>query len=412
MSPVTVLLSYPAPDAHRTSDRISFGRELHRFLAGAGFAVIEHRLGSPPAVDFGPVGVAVVEVGDSVESAGAQTRRWRAELGDRILPVMWVAPAGAVAAGLDAGADAVLVRPIEPDVFVAQLHAMARTNAIAARQAARAKEARLLGDQLRNALADLAREHFMIRRVRAAMLPRSLPMVGAARFHACYRPRGRAGADFLDVRRLDEHHVGFFVGDVVSTGAAASGALGLYVQQTMVMKEIGELSYRIVPPGEVLTGVNRALLELGTDEHPLVAMLAGVLNTRTGAVTLARAGLPAAVHVPAIDPPCAWNVPGPFLGTAHTTYETSSGTLAPGDRLLIGTDGTRPSGTPDPSEPTHLIEAAVKHRMLTGSAFADTVARELLQNVRHADDFTLLCVEMTQSRTEPPGAVVAGEQSS
>ena len=384
-TPATVLLSSP-PD--------STGDELRKLVASAGFAVADHLLGSPPAVDFGPVVVALIEVGARADVAAAQTRRWRAELGDQFVPVLWVTSPERAAAGLDAGADAVLTRPLDPAVFVAQLRALARAQATAARVAVRAGEARLLGDQLRRAVAQQEREQEMARRVRATFLPRSFPKVGAARFHACHRPRGRAGGDFHDVRRLDEHHIGFFVGDVIGTGAAAGGLLGVFVQQSVVMKEIGELSYRVVPPDEVLTGVNRQLLGLGADDLPLVAMLAGVLNAETGAVVLARAGLPAAVHVPATGVPGVWAVPGPFLGTADTTYQALSGTLLPGDRLLIGTDGTRPDGDPGPAGTDRLLEAAAKHRAATGPAFVDAVARELLQHVRHADDFTLLGVEM------------------
>jgi serine phosphatase RsbU (regulator of sigma subunit) len=248
----------------------------------------------------------------------------------------------------------------------------------------------LLGDQLRKALAQLEREQELSRRVRGAFLPRSLPEVGAARFRVCHRPRARTG-DFHDVRRLDEERVGFLVGDVVGTGALG-GLLGVFVQQCAVMKEIAAEGYRIVPPGEVLTAVNRQLLALGADDLPLVALTVGVLNAKSGAVLLARAGLPAAVHVPASGEPALWSVPGPFLGTADTTYETIHGVLNPGDRLLIGTDGTRPDGDPGGAE--HLLEAASKHRDASGPGFVDAVARDLLAQVRHADDFTLLGVEM------------------
>jgi serine phosphatase RsbU (regulator of sigma subunit) len=284
---------------------------------------------------------------------------------------------------------------------VAQLRALARAQTVAARVAARASEARLLGDQLRRALAQQEREQEMARRVRATFLPRAFPEVGATRFNVCYRPRSRTGGDFHDVRRLDEQHIGFFVGDVIGNGAAAGGLLGVFVQQSVRMKEIAEKSYRIVPPGEVLTNVNRELLALGADDLPLVAMLAGTLNATTGAITLARAGLPAAVHVPASGTPGVWAVPGPFLGTADTTYQPFSGTLAPGDRLLIGTDGTRPDGDPGPAGSDRLLEAAAKHQARQGSEFVDAVARELLLHVRHADDFTLLGVEMAAD--PPPG---------
>jgi serine phosphatase RsbU (regulator of sigma subunit) len=385
MSPATVLLSCPPT---------STGQELHRFVTAAGFAIADHRLGSPPTVDFGPAAVAVIEVGDSHDIAAAQTRRWRAELGDHFLPILWVATPDAIVAGLDAGADVVLPRPVEEGVFGAQLRALARARSTAAKAAVRAGEARLLGDQLRKALAQLEREQEMARRAHATFLPRTFPMVGGARFNVCYRPRSRSGSDFHDVRRLDEQHIGFYVGDVVGASAASAHLLGVIIQQSVAMKEIAELSYRIVPPNEVLAAVNRELLSLGAEELPLVAMLAGVVNAKTGALTVARAGLPAAVHVPAAGAPTVWAVPGPFLGAADATYQSLSGTLAPGDRLLIGTDGTRPDGDPGPAGTDRLLGAATKHQTANGSEFVDAVARELLQHVRHADDFTLLCVEM------------------
>jgi len=388
MPPPTVLLSSP-PD--------STGDELRKLVSSAGFTVTDHLLGSAPAVDFGPIVVAVVEVGERPEVALAQTRRWRAELGDQFVPILWVASTEKITAGLDAGADAVLPRPVEPSLFVAQLRAMARAQSTVARIAARASESRLLGDQLRKAIAQLEREQDMARRVRGTFLPQRLPQVGGTRFHVCFRPRSRAGGDFHNVWRLDEHHVGFFVGDVIGTGAAAGGLLGVFVQQAIAMKEIAGQSYRLVPPDEVLTAVNRQLLGLTAEELPLVALLVGILNAQTGSLTIARAGLPAAVHVPARGNPGMWAVPGPFLGTADTTYQSLSGTLNPGDRLLIGTDGTRPDGDPGPASTDRILEAASHHRDQKGSAFVDAVARELLQHVRHADDFTLVGIEMIGS---------------
>ncbi len=380
-TPATVLLSGPPG---RTDVDLRAG------ITAAGFAVSDHALGSAPAVDFAPVVVAVVDVPERVDVAAAQTRRWRAELGDQIVPVLWVASGAAAAVGLDAGADVVLARPVEPAAFVAQLRALARAHATAARVAARAAEARLLGDQLKKALGHLDREHDLARRVHAGFLPQSLPEVGRARFGVCHRSRTRSAGDFYNVQRLDEHHVGFLVGDVVGTGASAGGLLDVFVQQCAVMKEIRGSRYRVVPPDEVLSAVNRQLIALGADDPPLVALLAGVLNTDTGSISLARAGLPAPVHVPARGEPSVWAVPGPFLGTADSTYELRSGVLRPGDRLLIGTDGTRPDGGPGGTD--RLLEVAAKHRAT--SALVDAVSRELLQQVRHADDFTLLSVEM------------------
>jgi len=381
----TVLLSAPPGTG---------AEDLRRHLAAAGFAVSDHALGSAPAVDFVPVAVAVIDASERPEVAAAQTRRWRAELADECLPVLWVAPSELAPAALDAGADAVLPRAAAPEALVAQVRSMARARAAAGRVSARATESRLLGDQLRRTVAQLEREQEMARRVRQNLIPQRLPRVAAARFDVCYRPMSRAGGDFHDVRRLDEHHVGFFLGDVVGTGTAAGGLIGVFAQQAVVMKEIGEKSYRLVPPRDVLTGVNRQLLGLGADDLPLVAMAAGLLNARTGELTLARAGLPPAVYVAANGPSAVWAVPGGFLGVADTPYEQLSATLAPGDRLLLGTDGTRPDGDPGPDATDRLLASAARHRAAPGTEFLDAVARDLLSHVRHPDDFTLLGVEM------------------
>lgn len=390
-APASVLLS--AAPGTATED-------LRRALAAAGFAVADHPLGAAPAVDFAPHAVAVIDPGERFDVAAAQTRRWRSELGDEFVPVLWVAPPGRAAEALDAGADALVPRPFEPAALVAQVRALARARAGAARVAARAAEARLLGDQLRRTVTQLEREQEMARRVRQSLIPQRLPVVGAARFAVCYRPLSRAGGDFHDVRRLDEAHVGFVVGDVVGTGTAAGGLIGVYAQQATVLKEIGERSYRLVPPNEVLAGVNRQLLGLGGDDMPLVAMAVGLLNAETGALALARAGLPPAVHVPASGPPAVWAVPGPFLGVADTPFEVLRGALAPGDRLLIGTDGTRPDGDPGPGATDRLLDAAARHRDTPGARFVDAVARDLLAHVRHADDFTLLGVERAAAGTD------------
>lgn len=380
-----------------TSSPGSPSDDLRAAIAGAGFAATDHILGAIPSVDFDPVIAAVIDVGDRVDVAAAQTRRWRAELGDHLVPVLWVLPGESPTAairGLDAGADAVLARPLDPAVFAAQVRAMARAHATAARLGTRAAEARLLGDQLRKSYTQLDGELEMVRRVHQAFLPRSLPRIAAARFAVCHRPRSRAGGDFYDLRRLDEHHVGFLVGDVLAPGSAVGSLVGVLARQAAVWKEITTDGYRLVPPDDVLAAVNRELLSLGLEDPPLVAMLVATLDARDGTVTLARAGMPAPVHLPAEGEPAAWSVPGPFLGTAEATHQPLCARLAPGDRFLVGSDGTRNDGEPGTVGTGPLLAASGRHRALAGQAFVDAVAQDLLSHAQHPGDFTLLGVEM------------------
>jgi DNA-binding response OmpR family regulator len=379
MPPPTILVSTNLPD--RADD-------LGEWLAATGFAVRPHAVGTAAGVEFGSLTAAVVEVGARPDSAAAQTRRWRAELGDELLPILWVLPtadAAVAVLGLEAGADAVLARPLDRAAFAAQVRAAASRRADTGRVAGRAAEARLLGEQLARARAQTERELAAARRIHFALQQQPLPELGAARFHVCHRPRGPAGGDFHVARSLDPDRVLFLLGDVLGAGMTAP-LLGLFLTTVATGSAHTDA-------GAILSHVNRELLRLGLDDAPLVAMCVGIVNAHTGQFALARAGLPAPVFLPADGDPDALAVPGPFLGTAETTFVTHTGRLRSGDRLLLGTDGTRPAGDPGPADGSPIPDVAVRHRDLPGPRFAEAVATDLLSQVRHEEDFTLMVVE-------------------
>jgi hypothetical protein len=61
---------------------------------------------------------------------------------------------------------------------------------------------------------------------------------------------------------------------------------------------------------------------------------------------------------------------------------------------VIGTDGIRRDANPDPAGTDRLLEVAASHRDRTGQSFVDAVARDLLAEVTHEEDFTILGIEM------------------
>jgi sigma-B regulation protein RsbU (phosphoserine phosphatase) len=369
--------------------------ELREWLAAAGVEVRAHVLGSTPSVDFTALAMAVIEVGEKTDAALIQTRRWRAELGDDGLPIVWVLPradAKLAAQGLEAGADVVMARPLEEAMLIAQVKSAVRARTSATRVAARANESRILGEHLQKALAEAERERSALRRVRLAFLQRSFPEMGAARFAVSYRPRARAGGDFYDLVPIDDNRVVFVIGDVIGADAA-SELIG-----NLVARIAARTARQSHLAGDVLASVNRQLLGLGLEEPPLVAMVVGILEPNTGLLSLARAGLPAPVCLSRSGGSQAWTIPGPFLGTTETTYATFSSRLCPGDKLLIGTDGIRPDGNPNPTGGDALVEAAERHRALDGQSFVDAVANDLLAKVRHHDDVTLFLVELVRNQ--------------
>ncbi len=376
-----VLVSSVSPDS---------AAGLRAVLTGAGFEVADHRLGSSPTVEFDGIGAAVIDAGDLVSAAVAQTKRWRLECGDDRVPMLWVlasACSETAAAALEAGADACLARPVDAAVLAAQVQALARARSASARLAAKAAEARLLGDQLRQVYARINAVSALAGQVHRVCLGRGLPQVGAAVFSVAHRPHGRNPRDFFAVRRLDGDRAGFFLGTILGQAATASSLLALFIHESI---EFHAPSSEASPePGAILAKLNKDLLALGLEDPPLVAMLAGTVDGRDGTIALARAGLSAPLYLPRAGDATAWGTAGPFLGTAEAAFETVRQSLLPGDRLLLRTGGAR-------SEEDCHLAALGRHQDLEGQELEELLAAALPPRSDSCEDLTLLMIRIEE----------------
>jgi sigma-B regulation protein RsbU (phosphoserine phosphatase) len=350
--------------------------DLRAALAAAGFAVAGAELGPPPP-DLAAASAVVVNVGDSPVPAAGFTRLVRAELGDRIVPVVWLAPTPDVlTVGLDAGADAGLVRPYEPAALVAQVRAAVRVRTQAEKLAGRADEARTLNDQLRKLHESREADRRLAVRVQLGGLPDRLPAVGPVRFAASSRrvwPSGLRG--WFGVSRLDEDHVGFWVAD---PGSESLGGMlvGLAARQAAAGRELTDAGPRLVPPGEVLGRVNRALVGLELDPPPLVGFAYGLIDCRTAAVSLARAGAPPTVLLPAGGDARPWVGPGPFLGAFDAEFTDHEVRLEPGDRLVLASvgdlEGVAGLVEKHAGSPAQQLADAIQAALVARDAFTET----------------------------------------
>lgn len=369
--------------------------ELRAALEGAGFAVTAVGLSGIDPAEVARCQAAVLDVtAKTLTTAQALSRRWRIELGEQYVPMVWlVGDDVSTVAGLDAGADAALRQPVAPDQLIAQVKALLRVQHLHARLSSRAVESQHLNQRLQQAYQQIDGDLELTRRIHRGFLPRTLPEIGQAKFAVCYRPRSRIGGDFYDVVRLDEDHVSAYVADAMGRGLPASSLLSIFVKKSMAAKEILGRSYRLVPPGEVLDRLNRDLVNLSLPEPPFVTMLYMQLNCRDGNVTFARAAHPHPLYVPADGDPEYWHSAGTLLGVFEAEYPVQQRQLRPGDKVLLYSDGVHPptTGPGGPNDP--LTEAVKKHRHLAVQPFVDQVARDLLEDSHHPEDFTLLCVE-------------------
>jgi hypothetical protein len=341
-TPPRVLLNGPAAD------------DIVGALEAAGYAVT--RADRP--TDLSAYSAVVVDADAKSTAAAAFTRLCRVEAGPRPLPIVWVVaePCAAVA-GLDAGADACLARPLDPAILAAQLRAATRLRDLLVDHEDRADSTRRVNDELRAAYAGAAAAVDLARRVRAGALPGKLPTVGPIRFGVAHH--GPAAVGLYDVLRFDDDRAGFWL----ATAGGRRSIVGELVRLAILLA----VPPRPTPPPEVLDNVNRALLRLDLDPSPLVGLAYGLINAHGGVVTLARAGLPPAVYLPPTGEPQSWVGPGPFLGAFDAEFASHGGELRPGDKLVFASSG----------EPAAVIEVAARHRSLAVPELAAAVAREL-----------------------------------
>lgn len=371
--------------------------EVRRLLDDGGYEAGGHLLGTPDPAPADGHQLVVIEGGG--DSGPELCRRLRRRLDDAFVPILFVtddARPEARLASFEAGADTYLLRPFAPGELLAQVRALLRIKDTHDRLREKTAEVHRINKRLQQAYQQIDQELELAQRIQTSFLPQSLPEVPRVRFAVHYALCGRVGGDFYDVFRLDEHHVAFYIADAMGHGVPAS-LLTIFLKQGVRGKSIHGSEYRLVPPGEVLARLNKELMGQQLPELPFITMVYVLLNCSDGTLTFARAGHPHPLHLPTAGDPSLWACEGGgLLGIFVTQYREQKHVLRAGDKLLLYTDGLDTgAGDSGGGETTKLLKAcAVQHRALPIHEYVPRVANELLAQVKQADDFTLLGVEM------------------
>jgi sigma-B regulation protein RsbU (phosphoserine phosphatase) len=372
--------------------------ELRRLLAAGGHDATGHLLGEPdPELDAHPL--IIVDASRADTEGMALCRRLHNRLEQRVVPILYVtddhSPATRLAC-FAAGADTYLLRPFAPGEVLAQVRALLRLKDTHDRLAEKTAEVHRINRRLQAAYQQIDQELELAQRIQSSFLPQTMPELPHCRFAVHYLLCGRVGGDFYDVFRLDEDHVGFYVADAMGHGVPAS-LLTIFVKKGIRAKEVFGNQYRLVPPGEVLSRLNRELLEQQLSENPFITIVYGLLNFREGTLHFARAGHPYPLYVPADGPPSYWQVEGLLLGVVDATFRQQTHRLKRGDKVLFYSDGID-SATFAGREPgsASLLACAERHRDLPVREFVGQVARDLFGSDKHPDDLTLLGLEILE----------------
>ncbi len=258
-------------------------------------------------------------------------------------------------------------------------------------------------------LADQARaEHELeiAASIQQSMLPRpdSRLLPAAAKVAAALVPARQVGGDLYDYYSAADGNVLFAIGDVSDKGVPA--AL-LMARLSALLRTLGASGDA---PDRLLFGINARLAE-GNDACMFVTLGCGQLNVRTGQVRYASAGHePPLLRHPDGTVRVLATENGPALGIdAGVDYRLTEGFMAPGDTLVLYTDGVTEAAASDGT----LFGLERLSALLGGSSGADPamLVQRILDTVNAdsgefhtADDLTVLAISL-----DPPDVGVHRE---
>ncbi|MFJ3812464.1 SpoIIE family protein phosphatase [Streptomyces sp. NPDC090073] len=224
-----------------------------------------------------------------------------------------------------------------------------------------------------------------------SMLPQVNPRMAGCDVATRYLPGtrlGRIGGDWFDTIKLPGSRTALVVGDVMGHGlnsAAMMGQLRTAVQTMATME---------TPPAQLLRNLDDLARRLG--ENYLATCLYAVYDPIRGELTLANAGHIPPVLVRAEDGSSELlDLPtGAPIGVGGVPFEAVRIRVAPGDRLVLCTDGLVEVRGSDIGEGLAALCESAAHPAASMDDACDTIIRALNTRGGRKDDVALLLARL------------------
>jgi serine phosphatase RsbU (regulator of sigma subunit)/anti-sigma regulatory factor (Ser/Thr protein kinase) len=242
--------------------------------------------------------------------------------------------------------------------------------------------------------------------IQQQFLPHELPELPGWHLAAYYKPAREVGGDFYDFLELPDGQIGIVVGDVTDKGVPA--ALVMATTHSILRAE----APRLVSPGEVLGRAND-LLVTEMPAHMFVTCLYAVLDPTSGRLRYANAGhnLPYHRTEGGVSELRATGMPlGLLPGMA---YEEKEAALAPGDALLLHSDGLAEAHGPERQMFGLPRLAKLADEGADGQELIDLLLNELAKftgpDWEQEDDITLVTLRYTGAGSASSSAAALTE---
>ena len=321
--------------------------------------------------------------------------RLKEDAATRQLPVIIISAMDDMASivrGLEMGAEDYLPKPFDPVILQARL-----SNSV---------DKKRLRDQEQLYLQSLERELDIGRQIQAGFLPRHLPQPDNWEIAAHFAAAREVAGDFYDAFTLPESdRVGLIVGDVSDKGVGA--ALFMTLFRSLLRAAVNPASLGDTVPGagrddaaslqHSVQLTNNYIASMHGDTGMFATLFFGLLDPTSGSLLYINAGQEPGIVANTGGVKEQLAATGPVVGVMEgTAYLVSETVLAPGDMLLLFSDGVT-----DAENERH--EFFSRGRLLEQfTPFPPTVAA-LLQRIndrlvqhtgamKQFDDITLLAV--------------------
>ena len=285
-----------------------------------------------------------------------------------------------VAQGLESGADDFLSKPVNGDELRARLSAGMR---ILQMEEQLQQKNRLL----REAQEAIERDLEEARKLQQSLVRDRHRNFGNSQASLMLRPTGHVGGDLVGFFPINARRVGLYGIDVSGHGitsalmmARLAGYLsGSAPAQNVALVESEFGIYEGLPPAELAARLNELVLEEMETESYFTLVYAEI-DLISGGVELVQAGHPYPVVQRAdgrVEMLGEGGLPVGLIPGAR--YDSVTTTLAPGDRLILVSDGITEASDPQNRmiEPAELTGIIAHYSRLRGRAFLDALYWEL-----------------------------------